>query len=364
MRYMKEFRDPALAERLANAIAAEFTHPARVMEFCGGHTISILKYNIHEMLPDGFELVSGPGCPVCVTSRAEVDCAIRLALTGDVILASFGDMLRVPGTESSLLAAKAEGADVRIVYSPDDAVRLAMEEPEREVVFFGVGFEATAPVTAASIKLAEAESVKNYSVLSAHKATPPILEALKEGELALTGFVCPGHVTAITGTSIYGPLKEAGKNCVVSGFEPVDILASLLRIIRQMNRGEPEVEIEYDRVVKPEGNITARTMLREVFKPVPAIWRGIGLIPDSGMEPGGRYEEFSAINRHSLTVELRDDLVKGCVCGEILRGLKKPTDCALFGTGCHPENPVGACMVSEEGACSIYYRFKGNKDAT
>lgn len=357
MKYMTEFRDGHLAEKISRALHRESRENIRIMEFCGGHTITLLKYGIPDLLPENIEMVSGPGCPVCVTSRGEIDAAIRLSKNPDVILASFGDMIRVPGSEMSLRQSKAEGADVRIVYSPDDAVKLAGENPDKKVVFFAVGFETTAPVTASSIKMAESKKIDNYFLLCAHKTTPGVLQALLAEEVRLDAFICPGHVTAITGTAMYHPLTEAGKACVVSGFEPLDILSSILKIVRQVNNKTAKTEIEYSRVATHEGNGHARKIMNEVFSPVDTTWRGIGLIPRSGFKPDNDYQRFDACVEFGLTIETDEKETKGCICDKILRGLKRPTDCKLFKTVCHPEEPVGACMVSDEGTCSVYYRF-------
>ncbi len=361
MKYMTEFRDgdaaKAIAAEMEKDAAALPKPPARIMEFCGGHTISLLKYGIPDILPPQIEMLSGPGCPVCVTSKAEIDAAVKLLENDGVIVASFGDMIRVPGSGPSLRECMALGGDVRVVYSPDDAVKTAVENPDKKVVFFGVGFETTAPVTASAIKYARAKGVENFFVISAHKTTPGILGALMDGQLKLDGFVCPGHVTAITGTAVYKPLTDAGKPCVVSGFEPLDIVSSIHRIVKQLIEGRAETEIQYARVARPEGNVTAQKLMREIFEPVDAVWRGIGVVPGTGLKPRGEYRRYDALTEFGLEISLDDSVTKGCICGEILHGLKKPTDCKLFKTACDPENPVGACMVSDEGTCSIYYRF-------
>ncbi len=359
MKYMSEFRDGGLAKKVVSVIERESKKNLRIMEFCGGHTITLLKYGIPDLLPPSIEMVSGPGCPVCVTSKGEIDTAIELSKRNDVILASFGDMIRVPGTEKSLLQAKAEGADIRILYSPDDAVKMAKENREKKIVFFAVGFETTAPVTAASIKLAENLGVENYFVLSAHKTTPGILGALLADEVKLDAFVCPGHVTAITGTAIYAPLTDAGKRCVVSGFEPLDILTSILMLVRQVNKNIAKTEIEYSRVATKSGNLHAQKLMKEIFEPIDALWRGIGVVKGSGLKPSTAYSRFDACEQFSLKIPKDDKETKGCICDQILRGKSKPTDCKLFKTACSPDEPVGACMVSEEGTCSVYFRFGG-----
>jgi len=359
VKYLTEFRDGKLAKIIGDQISAESRKKLRIMEFCGGHTITLIKYGIPEMLPPEIEMLSGPGCPVCVTSKGEIDAAIGLAHKDGVTLVSFGDMLRVPGTKTSLLGAKSNGADVRVVYSPDDAVKLAMENGDRKVVFFAVGFETTSPVTAAAVKFAEAEGVKNFFVLSAHKLTPPVLSALLADEVMIDAFVCPGHVTTITGTGVYKPLTDLGKPCVVSGFEPLDILSSVLRIVRQANRGVAETEIEYSRVASAEGNTTAREIMNDVFQPRDAVWRGLGALKGGGLKVGEKYARFDAEKFFDIRAEGDEKETPGCICDKVLRGLKKPTDCKLFGKVCAPESPVGACMVSDEGTCSVYHRFGG-----
>jgi hydrogenase expression/formation protein HypD len=360
VKYISEFRDGKIARNISDQIARESKKELRIMEFCGGHTITLLKYGIQQMLPEEIEMVSGPGCPVCVTSKGEIDAAIELAKKDGVTLVSFGDMLRVPGADISLLGAKAQGADVRVVYSPDDAVKMAMESRERKIVFFAVGFETTAPVTAAAVKYAEANNVKNFFIFSAHKSTPPVLAALLAEEVKIDAFVCPGHVTAITGTDVYKPLTDAGKPCAVSGFEPLDILSSILMIVRQANKGgASSTEMEYSRVATATGNVHARKVMNDVFTPCDAVWRGLGLLKGGGMKPSAKYVRFDAEPHFGVEHFGDEKETPGCVCDKVLRGLKKPMDCKLFGTACNPESPVGACMVSDEGTCSIYYRFGG-----
>ncbi|MBI3793901.1 MAG: hydrogenase formation protein HypD [Nitrospinae bacterium] len=359
MKYLSEFRDKDVAKNICSAIKAESKRPLRIMEFCGGHTITLVKYGIPDLLPPEIELISGPGCPVCVTSKGEIDAAISLAQKENVALVSFGDMLRVPGTRTSLLGAKTEGADVRVVYSPDDAVKLALEHPSLKVVFFAVGFETTSPVTSAAVKFAELSGAENFYVLSAHKRTPPVLAALLADEVRIDAFVCPGHVTAVTGTDVYGSLTSAGKPCVVSGFEPIDILASVLCIVRQFNKGEARTEIEYSRVALAEGNVRAREIMNDVFAERDAVWRGLGLLKDGGFKVSEKYKKFDAEAVFGIRAVGDDKETPGCICDKILRGVKKPGDCPLFARACSPENPVGACMVSDEGTCSVYYRYGG-----
>jgi len=360
MKFLEEFRNGKYAQVLVEEIKKISHKPVRFMEFCGGHTIALLKYGIPALLPNTVEMLTGPGCPVCVTSRAEIDCAIELSKDSRVIMTSFGDMLRVRGSKMSLSEQKALGADVRVVYSPDDAVRLAVDNPERKVIFFAVGFETTAPVTASAIKLAEKLKVKNFHILSAHKTTPGILKVLTEGELKLDGFVCPGHVTAITGVSVYNVLLEAKKPSVVTGFEPLDILQAIYMLLKQLNDGRTDIENQYKRVTKAEGNIVAQKIIDEVFEPTNAYWRGIGTVPETGLKPKNEFSRFDAAREFGIT-HVEEEETSGCICGSILRGLKRPLDCPMFRSACNPENPIGACMVSDEGTCSIYYRFDKNK---
>ena len=359
MRYLTEFRDGKIARGVCAQIAAESRKKIRIMEFCGGHTITLVKYGIPEMLPHNIEMLSGPGCPVCVTSKAEIDAAISLAGREGVTLVSFGDMLRVPGSRMSLMGAKAEGADVRVVYSPDDAVKIALENKDKKIVFFAVGFETTAPVTAAAVKYAESRGAGNFFLLSAHKLTPPVLAALLADEVFIDAFVCPGHVTTVTGTDVYKPLTDAGKPCVVSGFEPLDILSSILRIVRQVNRGVALTEIEYSRVASPGGNRRAREVMNDVFAPRDAVWRGLGTLKGGGLRVSDKYRKFDAERVFDVRAEADDKETPGCICDKVLRGLKKPPECKLFGKACVPESPVGACMVSDEGTCSVYHRYWG-----
>ena len=328
------------------------------MEFCGGHTTTIFRYGIRQVLPKTIEMVSGPGCPICVTANADLDKAIALAQIPDVIIATFGDMLKVPGSYSSLQEVKAGGANVRMVYSTMDALNLAEENPAKSVVFLGIGFETTAPTIAASILQAEEEGIRNYYVLSMHKLCPPVIQAiLDSGEVKLHGMICPGHVSAIIGSHPWEFIaRDYGIPCVVSGFEPIDILQCVDMLVAQIENGEAKVEIAYRRGVRPEGNQQALKLMGQVFEPCPAQWRGMGEVPDSGLKLSKEYQHFDA--------ELAFDIdpgptyePKGCICGDILRGVKTPLDCTLFGKACTPEYPVGPCMVSSEGSCSAYYLY-------
>ena len=328
------------------------------MEFCGGHTVAIMKSGLRQLLPPVLTLTSGPGCPVCVTDNADLDKAIALTSLPDVIVASFGDMIRVPGSRSSLQEAKATGADVRVVYSTLDALTLAKENPEKSVIFLGIGFETTAPTVAASILQAEQEGLKNYYVLSQHKLCPPVIKALLDsGEVNLQGLICPGHVSAVIGSRPWEFIaRDYGIPCVVSGFEPLDILQCIDMLAQQVASGEARVEIAYRRGVSREGNRTAMSIMEKVFEPAPARWRGFGKVAESGLKLRAEFARFDAEPKFEFdpgpTVAH-----KGCLCGEVLRGVKSPGDCTLFRRVCTPEKPVGPCMVSAEGTCAAYYHY-------
>ncbi|MDO9334383.1 MAG: hydrogenase formation protein HypD [Dehalococcoidales bacterium] len=358
MRYITEFRNGASAKGLIARIAQTSKHPARFMEFCGGHTVAIFRYGIRQVLPKTIEMVSGPGCPVCVTATPDIDKAIALAQIPGVIITTFGDMLKVPGSRSSLQKARAGGADVRMVYSPLDALKIATENPEKSVVFLGIGFETTAPGVAASVLQAEEQNIRNYYVLSQHKLCPPVIRAiLKAGEVKLDGLICPGHVSAITGSQAWEFIaKEFGIPCVVSGFEPLDILQCVAMLTAQVESDESKVEIAYRRGVTREGNAHALALMNKVFEPCPANWRGIGVIPGSGLKLRKQYKHHDAEVQFDIKVEPSIE-PKGCLCGEVLRGVKTPLDCGLFRKFCTPESPVGPCMVSSEGSCSAYYLY-------
>ncbi len=346
--------------RLAADLRAEARGDLTFMEVCGTHTMSIARYGLRELLPGGMRLISGPGCPVCVTAMADLDHVVALARLPEVTLATFGDLIRVPASRTTLAAERAAGADVRVVYSARDAVQIAADEPERQVVFAGIGFETTAPTIAASLLEARARGLTNFSVLSMHKTMPPPLKALLElGETPLGGFLLPGHVSVITGTACYEFLaRDYGVAGVVAGFEPHDILRALLRLVRQTR---PAIEIEYGRAVRPEGNVVARRLMEQVFEPSDADWRGLGVIPDSGLVLRPEYADADAAVRFPVRLEPPLEPA-GCRCGEVLRGVTDPVDCALFGVRCTPEDPVGACMVSSEGACAARYRYRGIDD--
>jgi hydrogenase expression/formation protein HypD len=359
MKYVDEFRDAHLVGRLATAIARKVTRPWTVMEICGGQTHAIVKFGLDELLPAGLTLVHGPGCPVCVTSAELIDQAVQLALRPGVILCSFGDMLRVPGNGIDLLTAKARGGDVRIVYSPLDAVAVARDNPAREVVFFAVGFETTAPANGMSVLRALREGAKNFSLLSSHVLVPPAMRAiLGASDNRVQGFLAAGHVCAVMGTAEYAPIaREFKVPIVVTGFEPVDILEGLLRCVIQLEEGRHEVENAYARAVRDEGNVHARRILEEVFQICGREWRGIGEIPGSGLELRESFASFDAAKRFGLQRAAIHRETE-CISGQIMRGVKKPQDCPAFGTRCTPEHPLGAPMVSSEGACAAYHRYR------
>ncbi len=358
MRFIDEFRDAGLTQRLSKRIARISTKPARLMEFCGGHTVAIMRNGIRQLLPPSIEMLSGPGCPVCVTANHDIDRAIALAGIPNVTVTTFGDMLKVPGSYSSLQKARAEGGDIRIVYSTQDALQIARDNPTRSIAFIGIGFETTAPTIAASIVQAKKEKLVNFSVLCHLKMTPPAMKALLDlGEIKLNGIICPGHVTAIIGTHPYESYaRDYGIACVVAGFEPVDILQAVEMLVEQIEKGDPRVEIAYTRGVKPEGNVRALELMRDVFDVTSASWRGIGTIPASGYKLKDKYARFDAEKVFKIETPPAKE-ASGCRCGEVLRGVVKPPECKLFKTVCVPENPIGPCMVSSEGTCAAYYQY-------
>jgi hydrogenase expression/formation protein HypD len=361
MKYVDEFRDPALGEVLAGEILG-LVEPGRhykFMEVCGGHTHSIYKYGIDDLLPQNVELVHGPGCPVCVIPMGRVDDAIALAHEPDVIFTCFGDMLRVPGSDGTLLDAKAHGADIRMVYSPLDALRIAKANPERPVIFFAIGFETTAPSTALTLKRAKAEGVKNFFCMCNHVTIVPPLRALLDSpDLRLDGFIGPGHVSTVVGVRPFEFIpREYGKPIAVAGFEPLDVLHAIHKILTQSKEGRCEVENQYARVVPWEGNPRALQVMAEVFELRPHFeWRGMGFISQSGLKLSEAYADFDAEITYSVPgIRVADP--KACQCGEVLKGVIKPWECKVFGSGCTPERPIGTCMVSSEGACAAYYNY-------
>ena len=361
MNYMDEFRDRDVVLGYAARIgklAGKRPEPITLMEVCGTHTMAIYQYGIRSLLPDSVRLISGPGCPVCVTPNGYIDRAIAYSRLPDTIITTFGDMVRVPGSSSSLMEERAKGADVRIVYSPLDAVAIAKKNPLKKVVFMGVGFETTAPTIAGSILDASEKGVANYLVLAANKTIPIPMEVLSsDPELKIDGYICPAHVSVIIGADSYRTLAEQrGVPCVVTGFEPADVMQGVEMLVRQVVEGISKVEIQYSRVVKREGNRKAQQVLAEVFDVCDAAWRGIGVIPGSGLKINARYAAFDAENVLTVSVEeLREH--KGCRCGEVLKGKVTPFECPLFASECTPESPVGACMVSSEGTCAAAYKY-------
>lgn len=359
MKYLAEYRDRVTVERYVEVLKRSTTRSWTLMELCGGQTHAIVRFGIDRLLPETVSLIHGPGCPVCVTPVGLIDQAIALSQTPNVTLCSFGDMLRVPGSETDLLSCKARGADVRIVYSPLDALQLAQRTPERQVVFFAVGFETTAPATAASVHAARRAGVANFSLLSAHVLVPPALEGLLAAEdCQIDGIIAAGHVCTVMGVDEYHPIAQRfGVPIVVTGFEPVDLLQGITMCVRQLEEGRAEVENQYQRVASSQGNAQARVRLSEVFEATERHWRGLGPIAWSGLQLTAAYVEFDAAKRFGLGSR-REPEDSGCHAGRVLQGLLKPRDCPAFGSRCTPETPLGAPMVSAEGACAAYYRYR------
>jgi hydrogenase expression/formation protein HypD len=363
MKFLDEYRDGKAARELTQAIARTVTRPWVLMEVCGGQTHSIVKYGIDEILPQGLELVHGPGCPVCVTSLEMIDRAHAIAGRPGVIFCSFGDMLRVPGSRGDLLSLKSQGADVRIVYSPLDALNLAAANPGKEVVFFAIGFETTAPANAMAVWLARKRELANFSVLVSHVLVPPSITAILQTKgNRVQAFLGPGHVCAVMGTGEYEPIAKHYKvPIVVTGFEPVDMLAGILGCVRQLEEGRAELENAYGRAVRRDGNPASRRLIDEVFEVCDRKWRGVGSIPKSGFKLRWEYREHDAERRFEVEdIETLESSV--CISGQVLRGLKKPRDCPAFGKACTPDTPLGATMVSAEGACAAYYAYGRHLD--
>jgi len=360
VKYLEEFRDPQVARLVLKQIGEITTRPWRIMEVCGGQTHALMKYGIQDLLPAEITLLHGPGCPVCVTPLEQIDRAIAIASRPDVIFTSFGDMLRVPGSDKDLLTVKAEGGDVRVVYSPLDAVRLAQENPDRQVVFFAIGFETTAPANAMAVKQASALGLDNFSVLVSQVLVPPAIEViLASPENRVQGFLAAGHVCTVMGFREYEPLAAKYRvPMVVTGFEPLDLVEGILMVISQLEAGRHEVENQYARSVRREGNVPAQNILQEIFQVVPRKWRGIGEIPASGLRLSPAYAAYDAEIKFNVgVIQTREPEV--CISGEVLQGWKKPPDCPAFGTRCTPDTPLGATMVSAEGTCAAYYRYHG-----
>ena len=361
MRHIDEYRDPEQVRKLVAAIREANPPPMTIMEVCGTHTMAVGRYGIRQLLPPEVRLISGPGCPVCVTPQSDIDAFLGLAARPGVTVTTFGDMLRVPGSKSSLEAERARGADVRIVYSPTDGLETARRNLAKETVFFGVGFETTAPGVALTLAAAARENVPNFSLYCVHKLIPPALSALLSGEApAVDGFLLPGHVSTIIGTSAYEPIaRDFHVPCVISGFEPVDILQSVLMLARQVKEGRAEVENQYRRAVTPNGNFAAQQAVEAVFEPCDSSWRGIGVIPASGLKVRQEYEAYDALHRFGISEMAEIPEPAGCLCGEVLKGRARPADCPLFGSSCTPAEPVGPCMVSSEGTCAAWYHYGG-----
>jgi hydrogenase expression/formation protein HypD len=356
--FAEEYRDAAIAQSLVRQIKAASTRPIRLMEVCGTHTMAIFRHGIRALLPETITLLSGPGCPVCVTAQGDIDAFVQLARRREVTLTTFGDLMRVPGSGSSLQRETAEGADVRVVYSALDAVQLARQAPERQVVFLGVGFETTAPTVAAAIRHAQQLQVANFSVYCAHKTVPAALAALMANpQVQIDGFLLPGHVSVIIGLEAYRPFfEQCHTPGVVAGFEPVDILQGVLDLVTLIEKNAPALGNAYPRAVTDQGNPQALQVMAGVFEPCDAAWRGLGVIPGSGLAIRPALAAFDAVRRFGLQVVERPE-PKGCACGEILSGTKSPPQCALFRKSCTPLRPVGPCMVSSEGTCAAYYRY-------
>lgn len=367
MDYINAFRRADVARGIAQEMAAvAVDRPLQVMEVCGGHTHAIFKYGLHDLFPPQLTALHGPGCPVCVTPMGKIDQAIALARQPDVTLVSYGDMLRVPGSESSLLAEKTRGADVRMVYSPLDALHIARDNPQRQVVFFAIGFETTAPGNGMTLLRAHREGRKNFSLVSNHVQVAPAMRAVLDApDVRVDGFIGPGHVSTITGTRPYDFIaRDYRRPVVISGFEPLDLLQSFLMVLRQIRAARAAVENQYTRSVRAAGNPQARAILQEVFQPCDLEWRGLGWIPASGLKIRDAYADYDAERRFGHIVAVPQTDHPACICGDVLRGARKPHDCKVFGTACTPETPIGACMVSSEGACAAAYRYAPRRIST
>ena len=365
MKYLDEFSNPDLARKLLDQIHAVTTRPWALMEVCGGQTHTIIRHGIDQLLPEQVELIHGPGCPVCVTPLEMIDKALEIASRPEVIFCSFGDMLRVPGSGRDLFQVRSEGGDVRVVYSPLDAVRIAQQNPDKQVVFFGIGFETTAPPNAMTVHQARRLGLRNFSMLVSHVRVPPALEAVMQSpDCRVQAFLAAGHVCSVMGTEEYPDIAARYRvPIVVTGFEPLDILEGVRRAVEQLERGQHEVENAYSRAVRPEGNPAARAMLADVFEVTDRAWRGIGVIPESGWRLSERYREFDAEHRFQV-LGIQTLEPAACRSGEVLQGLLKPHECAAFGNECTPRTPLGATMVSSEGACAAYYLYRRLQPAT
>jgi hydrogenase expression/formation protein HypD len=357
MKYISEFRDTKKVKELSSLIHRTSKKEISIMEVCGSHTMAIHRFGIKDLLPGNIRLISGPGCPVCVTAIDFIDKAIELSKIKDNIITTFGDLIKVPGSYSTLEKEKAKGADIRMVYSILESIDMAITHPDKNVVFLAIGFETTTPPTAVGIIKAQEKKIKNFTVLCAHKIMPPPMQAIIEEGIKTDGFLAPGHVSVITGTEMYKFIVDKfKKGVVISGFEPVDILQSIYMLVQQLEENHPKVEIQYTRVVKPEGNQKAKELINKVFDLTDASWRGLGVIPASALKIKNEFDEFDAEKVFEIKIKKTKEPA-GCICGQVLKGLNQPSDCKLFGKVCTPENPTGACMVSSEGACNVFYRY-------
>jgi hydrogenase expression/formation protein HypD len=358
MKYVDEYRKKELILSVAEKLRTVSKKNIVLMEVCGGHTMAIHRFGLSSLLPSNIHLISGPGCPVCVSSQHFIDMALAYSRIQGVIITTYGDLIRVPGSTTSLEKERAAGSDVRIVYSVLESLDIAKKNKDKKIVFLGIGFETTSPATAAAIVEAGKERITNFYVLSAHKIMPPVMKALVEEGVRIDGFIAPGHVTAITGTGIYESLASVyGLGVVVAGFEPADLMQAVLMLALQIESGTPKVEVQYQRVVHKEGNTIAQKLLSEVFVTGDDVWRGLGMIPKSGLKISDDFSSFDAEKQFSVKIPESTE-PKGCICGQILRGLKTPVDCSLFAKRCTPSDPVGACMVSGEGTCATYYKYR------
>jgi len=357
IRYIDEYRDKVLIRKLVRLIRDSAHSGYTFMEVCGGHTAAIHRFGIPSLLPPGIKLISGPGCPVCVTGQTIIDKAVAYSRKQGFIIATFGDLMRVPGSLSALEKEKAAGADVRVVFSGLEALEIAKANPGRNIIFPGIGFETTAPGTAVTVKKANDAGLRNFFLLCSHKVMPPAMDSIINDGVNLDGFICPGHVAAITGSSVFEFIPgKYGLGCVIAGFEPVDLLQSVYMLVKQVNERSQSVEIQYTRAVTKKGNLLAKQLMKEVFEPCDSYWRGFGIIPLSGLRLRKEFECFDAEKVFPVKTA-REVENQSCLCGEILRGLKTPSDCPLFSGVCNPLNPVGACMVSEEGTCNTHYKY-------
>ncbi len=357
MKYIDEYRDKEKVKLLLEQIRKISTKNITLMEVCGGHTMSIQKFGIPSLLPPNINLVSGPGCPVCVTDRKYIDQAVAYARMPETIITTYGDLIRVPGSTSSLDKEKAEGRDIRIVYSVLDALKIAKENQDKKVIFLGIGFETTTPSSAFGVINAKNQGLDNFFLFSAHKIMPPAMAALIDEEVMIDGYIGPGHVSVISGTDMYQFIPEKySLGVAISGFEPTDILISILMLVKQIENNDAKVEVQYKRAVRPEGNLKAKEAVNLVFEARDDWWRGLGVLDASGLQIREEFAKYDAEKQFNVEVEpTRKD--KACICGAVLKGIAKPADCKLYGKGCTPENPVGPCMVSSEGACHAYYRY-------